>query len=77
VKLSDFPGLTVNRAWSAGVGDVQLTAAVSARPAEATSRSIKAIAASVAENDLVSEGRGGFFSILHLRVDAIFVGGKA
>jgi hypothetical protein len=77
VKVSTFPGLTLNRALSAGVGDVQSTLAESARPAEATSNSPKAAAANAARNDLANEETYGLFTILLLRVDAIFVVGKS
>ena len=63
-KETVFPGLTLNLAWSAGVGAVQVTLAESARPADATSSKARAEAASAAPNDRASDGNCGFFTIL-------------
>jgi hypothetical protein len=63
-KETVFPGLTLNLALSAGVGDVQVTLAESARPAEATRSKARAEAASAATNDRASDGNCAFFTIL-------------
>jgi hypothetical protein len=60
VKLTSFPGLTLNLAWSAGVGDVQLTPVEALSAAGTTSRSAKAAAARVAEKALVKVVTGRF-----------------
>jgi hypothetical protein len=62
-KETDLPGVTLNLAWSAGVGAVHVTLDESARPADATRSNARAEAASAAPNDLANEGNCGFFTI--------------
>src|SRR6266536_641762 len=50
-KLTFFPVLTVNFAWSAGVGELQITLAVSLRAAGTRKRSARAAAASAMGNE--------------------------
>src|SRR6266542_3387272 len=50
-KLTFFPVLTVNCAWSAGVGELQITFVVSLRAAGTRKRSAKAAAASATKNE--------------------------